>query len=54
MGRACSEHGENETCVQNSGYKAHSDNSEDLGVGGRIILKLVLGKSGLGLWIGFI
>jgi hypothetical protein len=30
------------------------DHSEDIGVGGRIILKWILGKSGFGVWIGFI
>jgi hypothetical protein len=30
------------------------DHSEDLGVGGRIILKRTLGKLGLGVWIRFI
>jgi hypothetical protein len=30
------------------------DHSEDLGVDGRIILKFILGKHGLGMWIGFV
>jgi hypothetical protein len=30
------------------------DYSEDLGLGGTIILKSILGKSGFGVWIGFI
>jgi hypothetical protein len=30
------------------------DHSEDLGVDGRIILKKVSGKEGIGVWIGFI
>jgi hypothetical protein len=30
------------------------DHSEDLDVDGKIILKWILGKSGLGMWIGLI
>lgn len=30
------------------------EHSEDLGVGGKIILKWKLGKQGFGVWIGFI
>jgi hypothetical protein len=30
------------------------DYLEDRGVGGRILLKWILGKYGLGIWIGFI
>jgi hypothetical protein len=30
------------------------DHTEDLDVGGRIILKWILGKSGLTVWIGVI
>jgi hypothetical protein len=30
------------------------DHSEDQGVGSRIILKWILGKSGLGMWTGSI
>jgi hypothetical protein len=30
------------------------NHSEDRGVGGRIVLRWILRKSGLGMWIGFI
>jgi hypothetical protein len=30
------------------------DNSEDQDINGRILLKWILGKQGLGMWIGFI
>jgi hypothetical protein len=30
------------------------DQSDEVGVSGRMLLKLILGKSGLGVWIGLI
>jgi hypothetical protein len=46
MGGACSEHGEVKKCVQNFWFDILNgrDHSEDLGLYGKIIIKLVVGK----------
>jgi hypothetical protein len=56
MGEACSTHWTDGKCVKYFGHKnlKGRDHSEDLGVDGRIILELILGKQGGNLWSGFI
>jgi hypothetical protein len=51
---ACSTHGRDEKCIQNFGRKNPKgrDNSKDVGVDGRIILKWVSRNRGK-IWTGF-
>jgi hypothetical protein len=56
MGGACSAHGGK---IRNAskiwlGSPKGKDHAEDLRVDGRIVLKCILGKQGLAVWIGFI
>jgi hypothetical protein len=54
VGGACSVHGGDEKCVQNLvGGPEGKGLIGCVGVGGRIILKWIVEKSGLGMWIGF-
>jgi hypothetical protein len=56
MGGACGSHGVGEgghTTFWLGGLK-EGDHLEDLGVDGRKTLRWILGKLGLGMWIGFI
>jgi len=55
MGGACSTHERDEKCIKNVGENQKGrNNSEDLCVDGRIILKLILGEQGGSLWAGCI
>jgi hypothetical protein len=53
MGGVCSAHGGNAYKMLVIRLKGRK-HSKDLDVEGRIILKWILGKYGLGVWIGFI
>jgi hypothetical protein len=46
MGRTCGTHGGGKRCLQGFGWEARreQDDWEDLGVGGRITLRLTLGR----------
>jgi hypothetical protein len=56
MGWACGVHGGGERCIKHFGWGGlkGGDHYEDLGIDGRITLRWILGKLGLGMWIGFI
>jgi len=51
---ACSMHGKNDSYIQNVNWKTRGrDHLGDLGVDGRVILKLILKLYVLRMWTGF-